>query len=62
MRFCTPQGYPGDAGFAQAQVAMMEHANDAVVTASVAAATTNLYARAGIDLQDALRQAAGGGS
>jgi len=55
-------GYPGDAGFAQAQVAMMEHANDAVVTASVAAATTNLYARAGIDLQDALRQAAGGGS
>ena len=52
-----PQGYPGDAGYAQAQVALMDHANDAVVTASVAAATTSLYARAGINLQEALKQA-----
>ena len=38
----------------------MEHAADAVVTASGAAATTNIYARAGIDLQAALRQATQG--
>ncbi len=35
----------------------MEHAGDAVVTASVAQATTNVYARAGINLQEALRAA-----
>ena len=35
------------------------HANDAVVTASVAAATTALYARAGINLQAAIQQAMG---
>jgi hypothetical protein len=40
----------------------MEHATDAVVTASIAAATTNLYARAGINLQEALQKAAGGGA
>ena len=54
-------GFEGDAGYAQAQVCLMEHAADAVVTASIAAATTNIYARAGINLQEALRQAAGGG-
>ena len=48
-------GFEGDAGFAQAQVALMDHAGDAVVTASIAAATTNLYARAGINLQQALQ-------
>ena len=53
-------GFEGHAGYAQAQVCLMEHAGDAVVTASIAAATTNLYARAGIDLQAALRQAGGG--
>lgn len=52
-------GYAGDAGYAQAQVCLMEHAADAVVTASIAAATTNIYARAGIDLQAALRTATG---
>ena len=52
-------GYDGDAGYAQAQVCLMEHANDAVVTASVAAATTALYARAGINLQAAIQQAMG---
>ena len=52
-------GYEGDAGYAQAQVCLMEHANDAVVTASVAAATTALYARAGINLQAAIQQAMG---
>lgn len=50
-------GYDGDAGYAQAQVCLMEHAADAVVTASIAAATTNIYARAGINLQEALRNA-----
>ena len=54
-------GYEGDAGYAQAQVALMEHATDAVVTASIAAATTNLYARAGFNLQAELLKAAGGG-
>jgi len=54
-------GFPGDAGYAQAQVCLMEHAHDAVVTASVAAATTQLYSRAGIDLGAALRQLSGGG-
>jgi hypothetical protein len=39
----------------------MEHAGDAVVTASIAAATTNLYARAGFNLHEALRQMGGGG-
>ncbi len=39
------------------QVCLMEHAGDAVVTASVAQATTNVYARAGINLQEALRAA-----
>ena len=43
----SKHGYTGDAGYAQAQVCLMEHAADAVVTASVAAATTNIYARAG---------------
>lgn len=52
-------GFEGDAGYAQAQVALMEHASDAVVTASIAAATSNLYARGGIDLQQALQTAAG---
>lgn len=52
-------GFEGDQGYAQAQVCLMEHAGDAVVTASIAAATTNLYARAGINLQEALRQATG---
>jgi len=52
-------GFEGDAGFAQAQVCLMEHAHDAVVTASVAAATTSLYARAGINLQETFRQATG---
>tara|TARA_B100000513_G_C11890180_1_gene182091 strand:- start:1356 stop:1463 length:108 start_codon:yes stop_codon:yes gene_type:complete len=33
----------------------MDHAADAIVTASVAAATTALYARAGINLQQALK-------
>ena len=54
-------GYKGDAGYAQAQVCLMEHAGDAVVTASIAAATTNLYARAGFNLHEALRQMGGGG-
>jgi len=53
-------GFGGDAGYAQAQVCLMEHAADAVVTASVAAATTTLYARGGINLQEALQQAMGG--
>ena len=52
-------GFEGDAGFAQAQVCLMEHAHDAVVTASVAAATSSLYARAGISLQETFRQATG---
>ena len=56
----TRHGYEGDAGYAQAQVCLMEHADDAVVTASIAAATNNLYARAGINLQEALRNAASG--
>jgi len=55
-------GFEGDAGYAQAQVCLMEHAGDAVVTASIAAATNNLYARAGINLQEALRGAMGGSS
>ena len=55
-------GYEGDAGYAQAQVCLMEHAGDAVITAPIAAATTNLYARGGINLQAALQQATGGGS
>ena len=57
---CAKHGFSGDAGYAQAQVCLMEHAADAVVTASVAAATTKIYARAGIDLQAALRQATQG--
>ena len=56
------EGFGGDAGFAQAQVCLMEHAHDAVVTASVAAATTSLYARAGINLQETFRQATGASS
>jgi len=51
-------GFEGHAGYAQAQVCLMEHAGDPVVTASIAAATSALYARAGIDLQAALQQAA----
>ena len=52
-------GYMGSSGYAQAQVCLMRHSGDAVVTASIAAATTNLYARAGINLQQALMQATG---
>mmetsp|Transcript_13908 Transcript_13908/g.27200 ORF Transcript_13908/g.27200 Transcript_13908/m.27200 type:complete len:274 (-) Transcript_13908:326-1147(-) len=52
-------GFSGDSGYAQAQVCLMEHAHDAVVTASVAAATTNLYARAGINLNAAFKQMGG---
>jgi len=51
-------GFAGDAGFAQANVCLMEHAGDAVVTASVASATNSLYARAGINLQEVMQQAA----
>ena len=47
-------GFEGEAGYAQVQVCLMEHAADAVVTASIAAATTQIYARAGINLQEAL--------
>ena len=54
MEVIGRHGFAGDAAYAQAQVALMDHAHDAVVTASVAAATTNLYARAGINLQAAL--------
>ena len=52
-------GFSGPEGFAQAQVCLMSHASDAVVTASVAAAMQNLYTRGGIDLVAALRQATG---
>lgn len=52
------KGFAGDAGFAQANVCLMEHAGDAVVTASVASATNALYARAGINLQEVMQQAA----
>ena len=52
-------GFEGDSGYARAQVCLMEHAGDAVVTASIAAATSSLYARAGIDLQAAMRQSVG---
>lgn len=52
-------GFEGDQGFAQAQVALMQYAGDAVVTASVAAATTQFYARAGINLHEALKAATG---
>lgn len=44
-------GFKGDGGYAQAQVCLMEHAFDAVVNASVSAATNALYIRAGINLQ-----------
>ena len=47
-------GYEGDAGYAQAQVCLMDHAADAVVTASIAAATNQIYARAGINLQEVI--------
>ena len=57
----SKHGFAGDAGYAQAQVCLMEHGSDAVVTASIAAATTNVYARAGINLQEVLRNATGGG-
>ena len=50
-------GFEGAAGFAQAQVCLMAHAQDAVVTSPIATATHNLYARAGIDLVAALRNA-----
>lgn len=56
LEVVAKHGFAGDAGYAQAQVCLMEHASDAVVTASVAAATANLYARAGINLQEALMQ------
>ena len=56
----SKHGFTGDEGYAQAQVCLMEHAADAVVTASIAAATSNIYARAGINLQEALRNATGG--
>lgn len=59
IEVCSKHGFEGEGGFAQAQVCLMDHAADAVVTSSVAAATTNLYARAGIDLHAALRQATG---
>jgi hypothetical protein len=48
-------GFEGDAGYAQAQVCLMDHATDAVVTASIAAATNNVYACAGINLQEVSR-------
>ena len=54
-------GYKGEAGFAQANVCLMQYAADAVVTASVAAATNALYARAGINLAEAMQRAASGG-
>ena len=56
----SKHGFSGDAGYAQAQVCLMEYASDAVVTASIAAATTNIYSRAGINLQEALKSATGG--
>eukprot|EP00966_Prymnesium_polylepis_P117013 2703908-Prymnesium_polylepis.1 len=60
VKVLARHGFEGAEGFAQAQVCLMAHAADAVVTASVAAATQNLYSRGGIDLVAALRQAAGG--
>jgi hypothetical protein len=53
------RGYEGDAGYAQAQVCLMDHATDAVVSAPIAAATSAVYMRAGINLQAALMQAMG---
>lgn len=51
--------WPSDELHLPPQVCLMEHANDAVVTAAVAAATTALYARAGINLHESLRQVVG---
>lgn len=60
LQVLARHGFDGADGFAKAQVCLMAHAADAVVTASVAAATQSLYTRGGIDLVAALRQAAGG--
>mmetsp|Transcript_28000 Transcript_28000/g.69558 ORF Transcript_28000/g.69558 Transcript_28000/m.69558 type:complete len:252 (+) Transcript_28000:1-756(+) len=57
MKVLGTHGFRGAEGFAQAQVCLMAHASDAVVTAALASAMQNLYARAGIDLMAALRQA-----
>ena len=54
MEVLAKQGFAGDAGFARANVCLMEHAGDAIVTASVAAATNALYAKAGINLQEVM--------
>jgi hypothetical protein len=59
MEVLSRHGFTGPEGFAQAQVCLMAYAADAVVTASVATATQHLYARAGIDLVAALRNATG---
>ena len=60
MKVLVGHGFHGAEGFAQAQVCLMAHASDAVVTAPVAAAMFTLYARGGIGLVAALRQATGG--
>ena len=54
-------GYAGEQGFAQANVCLMQHAADAVVSASVAHATNTLYARAGINLAEVVQRATAGG-
>ena len=54
-------GYAGEQGFAQANVCLMQHAADAVVSASVAHATNTLYARAGINLAEVMQRATAGG-
>ena len=53
-------GYKGEQGFAQANVCLMQHAADAVVSASVAHATNTLYARAGINLAEVMQRATAG--
>jgi hypothetical protein len=44
----------------QANVCLMQHAADAVVSASVAHATNTLYARAGINLAEVMQRATAG--
>eukprot|EP00294_Goniomonas_avonlea_P003873 CAMPEP_0114547306 /NCGR_PEP_ID=MMETSP0114-20121206/4395_1 /TAXON_ID=31324 /ORGANISM="Goniomonas sp, Strain m" /LENGTH=261 /DNA_ID=CAMNT_0001731855 /DNA_START=1 /DNA_END=786 /DNA_ORIENTATION=- len=49
MEVLGKHGYPGEAGYVQAQLALMEHMNDQPVIMSVMAATTAVFNRAGIN-------------
>lgn len=45
-------GFPGEAGYAQCQISMLDHASDAIVTGAVMTCTQMVFTRAGLSLTE----------